>query len=299
MIPFNILLNPPGAGTEDEAHVPFDPANPLTLLHLKDKIAARNPWVVRAMGPLNPTGESAGATVGRLLLALSVAAVLIGALLAINWGGPPPRATSVRPGINAEWKSINIGPLVAQLESESREIYAHREQLAALVGVKPGMEVADVGAGSGFMTEIFARQAGPEGRVFALDINPALVGHITRRAREAGLNNIRPMVAPEDGTGLRQKSVDLAFVCDTYHHFEYPRGSLRSIRRTLRNRGTLIVVDLRREPGRSPDWVLEHVRLDKDQTIREIESAGFRFVGEVPAPFLTENYVLRFQRKGQ
>ncbi|GEM_PF-359067 len=283
----------------EERGLAFDPANPLSLIYLKDKIAARNAAAATAMGSLNPAGESDGATVGRLLLAISGAALLAGALLAANWGGAQPSGSlSVKPGINAEWKSTHIAPLVAQLEDESREIFARRGELAALVGLKPGMDVADVGAGSGFMSELFAQQVGPEGKVYAIDINAALVGHVTRRAREAGLTNVVPVVTTDDRITMYQKSVDLAFVCDTYHHFEYPRSSLRSIRRALRNRGTLIVVDLRREPGTSPDWVIQHVRLGKDEVIREIESAGFRFIREEAAPFLTENYVLRFQKRG-
>jgi predicted methyltransferase len=88
--------------------------------------------------------------------------------------------------------------------------------------------------------------------------------------------------------------VDVAFICDAYHHFEDPGAMLASIRGALRPGGTLVVVDFERVPGRSPDWVLKHVRAGKDEFRAEIEAAGFRFEGEVK--LMRENYFLRFTR---
>jgi predicted methyltransferase len=88
--------------------------------------------------------------------------------------------------------------------------------------------------------------------------------------------------------------VDVAFVCDTYHHFEDPKAMLASIRRALRPGGTLVVVDFERIPGTSPDWILKHVRAGKEDFRREIEASGFRFGEEVK--LMRENYFLRFTR---
>jgi SAM-dependent methyltransferase len=93
---------------------------------------------------------------------------------------------------------------------------------------------------------------------------------------------------------LAPASIDLAFICDAYHHFEQPKAMLASIRRALRPGGTLIVVDFERIPGVSPDWILKHVRAGKEDFRAEIEAAGFGFVEEVK--LMRENYVLRFSR---
>ena len=100
----------------------------------------------------------------------------------------------------------------------------------------------------------------------------------------------------EDSVALPAASVDLAFVCDTYHHFEYPRSTLASLYAAIRPGGSLVILDFERVPGKSDDWVLEHVRAGKEVFRSEIESAGFRFEREVKVEDLKENYVLRFRR---
>ena len=204
---------------------------------------------------------------------------------------------SVKPGINETWKSRNVEPLVNTLESESREIYTERAKLADVVGLRPGAAVADVGAGSGFMAEEFARRVGASGKVFAVDINPTLLERIAKRAKEQNLSQIQTVVTREDSVDLAAASVDLVFVCDTYHHFEYPQKSLAGIHRALRPGGDLIIVEFQREPGQSEGWVLEHVRAGQQDFTREIEAAGFALVRVEPAPFLHQNYVLRFRKK--
>jgi predicted methyltransferase len=88
--------------------------------------------------------------------------------------------------------------------------------------------------------------------------------------------------------------VDVAFVCDTFHHFEYPQSMLASLHRALRPEGQLIVIDYEKIAGQSSGWVMDHVRADKAAVIREIEAAGFRYVGE--ERLLKGNYFLRFVR---
>ena len=97
-----------------------------------------------------------------------------------------------------------------------------------------------------------------------------------------------------DDTKLPESSVDLVYICDTYHHFEHPQKVLASIRKALRPGGRLIIVDFERIEGKSPKWLLEHVRAGKDTVRSEIEAAGFRFTGE--KKFLRENYFIVFER---
>jgi SAM-dependent methyltransferase len=229
-----------------------------------------------------------------LLLKLWIVALLAGAA-----GLAPATAQekSVKPGINETWKSDAIDPLVNTLESESREIYTQRSALADLLGLRPGMAVADIGAGSGFMAEEFARRVGANGKVYAVDINAKLLQRIAAHAKEHNLSQIQTVLTPEDAVNLPAGSVDLIFVCDTYHHFEYPQKSLAGIHRALRAGGELILVEFHREPGTSPGWILEHVRAGQEEFTREIEAAGFVLVRVEAAPFLSQNYVLRFRKK--
>ncbi len=204
--------------------------------------------------------------------------------------------TSVKPGINERWKSPKIEPLIDTLEAESREIYAARDQLAGLVGLKAGSVIADVGSGSGFMTLEFAQRVGSNGKVYAVDINPELLKHVLSQTHQAGYQNVETVVTAEDSVDLPADSVDYVFLCDTYHHFEYPQKSLASLYKALRPGGEVVLVEFKRVPGESQDWVLEHVRAGKEVFKQEFLAAGFEFASEQDTPFLEENYVLRFRK---
>lgn len=207
-----------------------------------------------------------------------------------------PQEKSVKPGINDRWRGTDIKPLVETLETESREIYHEREALARLVDAKPGMAVADIGSGSGFMTELFAKMVGASGRVYAVDINQKLLEHIARRASLDGLKNIQTVLDNDTSTELPANSVDLIFLCDTYHHFEYPKAVLASMYKALRPGGQVVLVEFHRVPGKSPDWILEHTRAGQEVFTKEFVDAGFEFVTEHESPFFKENYILRFRK---
>jgi precorrin-6B methylase 2 len=228
-------------------------------------------------------------------------AILLALGLSVQAQQAPTKAKQSPPakneGLNDRWKSPNIEPLVATLENENREIYAQRVLLAAIVGPKPGSVVADVGAGSGFMAEEFARRVGPSGKVYAVDINAKMLELIAQRAAQDGLKNIQTVLTREDSVDLPAHAVDLVFVCDTYHHFEYPKQSLAGIHRALRPGGELVVVEFKREPGVSPAWILEHVSKGQSEVIKEIEAAGFVLTNDHTSPLLRDNYVLRFRKK--
>ncbi|HZL99062.1 MAG TPA: class I SAM-dependent methyltransferase, partial [Planctomycetota bacterium] len=180
-------------------------------------------------------------------------------------------------------------------EGESREIAAQCAGITLHLGLRPGMAVADIGAGTGLFMGELARSVGPEGRVYAVEIAPAFVEHLRRRAAEAGLEQVEVVQCSERSVGLPPDSLDAALVCDTYHHFEYPQSTLASLRSALKPGGLLAVVDFERLPDSRP-WVLEHVRAGSEQVIAEIEAAGFRLVDRPDVGGLEENYLLRFVR---
>ena len=206
------------------------------------------------------------------------------------------REENVTPEINERWMSPDVEPLVATLESESREIWVHRELLAAVTGPAPGSAVADIGAGSGFMVEQFSRLVGPQGTVYAVDINPVMMDRVADLAAQRRLANVTTVVCGPKSVNLPAASVDLVFICDTYHHFEYPRNTLHSIHEALRPGGQMVIVDFRRIPGVSRPFILDHVRAGRETFIREITGAGFELTNVHEVPVLEENYVLRFRR---
>ncbi len=205
---------------------------------------------------------------------------------------------SVRPDINREFLSpdLNVDQWVARFEVESREIFAARREVLAACQLKPGMRMADIGAGTGLYSRLFAGAVGAKGWVYAVDISPKFVEHIAQTAQADGLTNLTAVLCSDHSVTLPPASVDMVFVCDTYHHFEYPQATLASIHRALADGGQLIVIDFDRVPGKSSDFVLGHVRAGKAEFRSEIEAAGFKFGEEVKIAGFRENYLLRFTK---
>jgi len=230
----------------------------------------------------------------------TIACLNLSFLLAVLSACTPANRTpeqSIRPGVNSEYKTTPIEKWVERFESESREIFKERDRILRAADIRSGMAVADIGAGSGFFTEMFARQVAPKGRVYAVDITPGFIERIDARAKELDLSNITGIVCSDKDAMLPHGSVDVAFVCDTYHHFEFPAQTLASIHRALKPGGMLVVVDFDRAPGKTRQWVLDHVRAGKEEVRGEIAANGFKLLDEPPTPFLTENYMLRFRKK--
>jgi predicted methyltransferase len=199
---------------------------------------------------------------------------------------------SVRPGINKAFENPDVKEYVGKFEVESREVYAKRQEIVDACGLKPGMAVADIGAGTGLFTRMFARKVGPAGKVYAVDIAPKFVEHVEKSCKEAGLKNVTGVVCTQTSAKLPDNSVDLVFICDTYHHFEFPQRTLASLHRALRPGGRLVLVDFHRILGKSSPWILVHVRAGQEVFTREIKEAGFKETGQ--EKFLEENYLVRF-----
>ncbi len=231
-----------------------------------------------------------------LLIYLLLAGYARGQAVAEKVAGKPAGAES---GINARFvdPELDVDEWVRRFEIESREIYAGRNQVLRALQLAPGQRVADVGAGTGFFTRLFADAVGPSGWVYAIDISPRFVQHITAENAKAHIRNITSVLSATDDICLPPDTVDVVFVCDTYHHFENPSATLQSIHRALRPGGRLFVIDFERIPGQSREWVLGHVRGDKATFRGEIAEAGFAFVGEIDVPEFSENYLLHFRKR--
>jgi len=203
-------------------------------------------------------------------------------------------APVVGPDMNAYYHGADPARWRGTFEREGREVFDRRFEILKALQVQPGMRVADVGAGTGLYTLLFAEAVGPTGRVYAVDISESFVEAIRARAAAEGLANVVPVVNRERSADLPPASVDLVFLADTYHHFEYPGSMLDSIHEALVAEGMLAIIDFRRVPGVSSRWILSHVRAGREQVIAEVEQAGFRLIDE-PLK-LRGDYFLRFRK---
>jgi ubiquinone/menaquinone biosynthesis C-methylase UbiE len=201
---------------------------------------------------------------------------------------------SVRPGINKQFENPDGKEFTLKFEVESREVYNKRAEIVAACKIRPGMGVADVGAGTGLFTRLFAPAVGPNGRVYAVDIAASFIEHIRKTCEEKGITNVTGVVCAQDSVKLPPQSVDLVFICDTYHHFEFPFRTLQSIHTALRPGGQLMLIDFHRIEGKTSQKMLDHVRAGQEVFVREIQSSGFKPIEEVK--LLEENYMVRFEK---
>ena len=112
------------------------------------------------------------------------------------------------------------------------------------------------------------------------------------------MTNIEPVVCTTKSTELPPESVDIAFICATYHHFEFPKNTMTSLWHALRPGGQVVVVDFHRIEGKTSEWILNHVRAGEEVFTQEIIDAGFELVNRHEVPFFKENYILRFRKVG-
>ena len=198
-------------------------------------------------------------------------------------------------GINAAFQNPNVKEFRDRFERDGREVYDHRDRIIAECGLKPGNAIADVGAGTGFMSLMFAKAVGPSGKVLAVDVAENFLKHIDATAKGRGIQNIQTIKATQETSNLPNDSVDIVFICDTYHHFEFPQKTLKTIYQAMHSGGSLLLIDFERIPGVTREWTLQHVRAGKEVFRKEIEQAGFVFVEEKQG-IMKENYFLRFEK---
>ena len=208
---------------------------------------------------------------------------------------PEPRA-DIKADINARFldPDLDVERWTRTFEGESRETYAARHEVVRALQLSPGQSVADIGAGSGFYLWAFAEAVGPTGQVYGVEIAPRFLERLRKHVREEKVENAAIVTGTTRSVQLAEGSVDLVFICDTYHHFEYPQTTLASIRRALRPGGALVIIDFKRVEGKTANWILEHVRAGQEVFRREIEAAGFVFDRELDISGFSENYMMRF-----
>jgi|SRR5688572_17745615 len=207
--------------------------------------------------------------------------------------GAPAQEASVAPTINQNFKSdaLDVEGWATRFSGESREAFQARNDVVKAMALKPGETIADVGAGTGIYTRLFAQAVGPTGTVTATDLAPKFLSYIAANAAKDGLKNVRTLQAGDRTSNLPPSSMDVIFHSDVYHHFEYPMVMNADLRRALKPGGRLYVLEMEKEGGNTT-----HVRAPKDAVIAEIEKSGFMLVEQVKVPGLKENYLLHFRK---
>ncbi len=163
--------------------------------------------------------------------------------------------------------------------------------------LKPGMTVADIGTGVGYMLPYLSRAVGPAGRVMAEDIFDDFLNAAKQHAGEQKLANVAFVKGTETDPHLADGSVDVILALDSYHHYNYPEKMLAAFTQALRDGGRLVVVEYYKRPNAMPSGdAVKHIRLDEPDLVREIESNGFRKVSE-HEHIKDSQYIVVFEKK--
>ncbi|MGA2134570.1 MAG: methyltransferase domain-containing protein [Bryobacteraceae bacterium] len=171
--------------------------------------------------------------------------------------------------------------IAANLGSSTRDATERPQELTDALELKPGMTVADIGTGVGYMLPYLSRAVGPSGHVVAEDIFDDFLAAARRRATEDKLANVTFVKGAENDPRLNAGTVDVILALDSYHHYDYPEEMLAGFSRGLRHGGRLIVVEYYKRPNAMPGGdAVKHIRLDEPDLVREIERNGFRKISE-------------------
>ena len=172
-------------------------------------------------------------------------------------------------------------------DDPARDAWQMPDRVIAALGLKPGMSVADIGAGTGYFTSKLAKVAGVT--VFAVDIEPKMIEYLKGRAAKEKLSNITPVLGAASSPNLPQP-VDVILVVDTYHHLPNRPAYFRELRKSLTPGGRVAIVDFRKD---APDGPPAHFRFTPQQIQDEMKDAGYQL--ESSHDFLPRQHFLIFR----
>ena len=234
-----------------------------------------------------PQHAQAGALTRRSVTAWGLASSLLAGPLAHaqkTSGYTASRASA--DGIGKQYLGREIARVMgwqgaAWLEREEREREERTDILVAALALAPGMTVADIGAGTGYLSRRMAAAVVPGGKVLAVDVQPEMIALLRKLAAQTGAATVVPVLGAEDDVRLPAGSVDLAIMVDVYHELAYPREVLASIARALKAGGRVVFVEYRAEDDRVPIKPLH--KMSEAQVKREVAA--------LPVPLLWERTV--------
>lgn len=160
------------------------------------------------------------------------------------------------------------------LDRHERESEEHPDAALDALGIKPGMVVADVGAGTGYMTLRLAKLVGPSGKVYAEDVQQEMLRRLRQSAAEAGLANIEGVLGAEADPKLPAGKLDLILLVDVYHEFSQPQAMARKMREALKPDGRLVLLEYRKEDPNIP--IRPEHKMSVAEVKMELEPEGFR-----------------------
>jgi ubiquinone/menaquinone biosynthesis C-methylase UbiE len=211
---------------------------------------------------------------------------LLGAMLA---GGVTESRAQLAPRKADEW--------VTTLEGPRRAASQKVDEVLANLSLKPGMIVADIGAGSGFFSRPLAKAVAPGGKVYAVDIQQGLLDYIDKRDKEENIRNIQTVLGEFDDPKLAARDVDLAFINDVLHHIEHRAVYLKALGTYLKPSGRIAIIEMDKSDPNGGHKNQPELQVGREEILQWMSGAGFKLVEEHPDLFPGTKWFLIFGRK--
>jgi len=182
-----------------------------------------------------------------------------------------------QPGVHPVSGRVFAQPMSVQgapwLEREERDVEEEPDRALRILKIQKGAVVADIGAGSGYMSIRMAKIVGPQGKVYANDIQLGMLDLVRKNVEKAKLANVVPVLGTVEDPRLPAGAIDLALMVDVYHEFSQPQQMLQKIRESLKPDGRLVLLEYRGEDPQIP--IRPEHKMTREQVKLEVEHEGF------------------------
>ena len=197
-------------------------------------------------------------------------------LLSVTLSMVAAQAVGVHPISGRRYAEVMDASGASWLDRSERDLEEAPDDALDLVGVKKGTTVADIGAGSGYMTVKLSKRVGANGVVYATDIQPAMIDLLARRITKAKLVNVKTILGAVDDPRLPPASIDMALMVDVYHELSQPQVMLRKILEALKPGGRLVLLEYRKEDPSIP--IRPEHKMSVSEAKMELEAKGFKLM---------------------
>ncbi len=186
---------------------------------------------------------------------------------------------------------------VITLEGPQRIATQKIDEVLSNLDLKPGMAIADIGAGSGLFSRPLAKAVAPGGKVYAVDIQQDLLDHINQRDKEENIGNIQTVLGEYDDPKLPVRNVDLAFINDVLHHIQHRADYLKALGTYVKPGGRIAIIEMDKNDPNTSHRNQPELLVAREEILQWMSDGGFKLVQEHPGLFPGTKLFLVFGRK--
>lgn len=161
-----------------------------------------------------------------------------------------------------------------EFDDPKRDQWQKPSEVVQHMNIKPGMTVADIGAGTGYFLPHLDRKVGENGKVMALEVEPSLIKHMNARIKNEDLQRTMTYLIETNDPQLKNSKVDRVLIVDTWHHIGDRISYAKKMKEGLQKNGKVFVVDF--EPGKKGPGPGDHHRLKAKDIVKDLKAAGFQ-----------------------